>query len=443
MIAVRVAQTSRGLMFAQGRSRYPLQWPAGMWGKMPAAFRDVLADNLAHLLTIDVPLVAQKHGVHLNRPRPCFWSQFRTMELGGIPQALEIYRECTTHALERFRAMRYEFAGDVPRMPPRDPWPSKPRVVVAFSSGKDSLATLGLAREMGLDPIPVYIDDTVSPSENLIKRRHLRRLADMGYPAQLVVNRVERLNDFERWGKGETCLGYLHLLTSFALIALPIAHAFRARYIAVGCEQDMNFTFANKDGFLTNPSFDQTSGWVMQMDMMTRALSGGAVRTMSLIEPLTGFAVSKLLAERYPELARLQVSCDRLDASDEPRWCGACPTCAQTSMALRALGRDPVDVGLPRPMISERDARYYNVFDGAATDQDERTRESKEQQELAFYLAIERGLTGPLVKRFRARFRGGSRRDELAAKYLALYPPGTVPAELRSRLLAVLRDAMK
>ncbi len=443
MIQVKVAETSRGLVFTHGRSRYPLEWPAGMWSKLPGRFRAVLADNLAHALTISTPLVADAEGVRLDRPRPCFWAQYRTMVLGGIPQAVEIYRgESTTKTLERFRALRYEFARDLPRLPSMKPWSTKPRAVVLFSSGKDSLTTLGLAREMGLDPVPVYVDDTVSPTENRLKRARVERLRGMGFPAQLIVNRVEQLNDFERWRRRETCLGYTHLITGFALLALPVARAFRARYIALGNEQDLSFTFTNKDGFLTYPSFDQTSGWMMQLDMMTRMLTGGTVRAMSLIEPLTDFAVMKVLAERYPELAALQVSCDGLDASVRPRWCEACSKCAATWLCLRALGVDPASVAFTREFVSARDARYFALFEGHDADHYERTAESKEQQELAFHLAIERGLKGPLVRRFRARFHDGRRRDELLAKYLALRPPGTVPVELREDLLGILRDAV-
>ena len=465
MIQVRVAESSRGLVFSlapsrsegRGRRRYPLEWPAGIWKKLPARFREVLADNLAHLLTLDTPLVAHAEGVRLNRPRPCFWSEYRTAALGGIPAAVESYpRERTSATLARFRALRYEFDRDLPRMPSARVWPTRPRVVVLFSSGKDSLATLGLAREMGLDPVAVYVDDTVSPGENRLKRERVARLRAMGFPAQIVTNRVEQLNDFARWDGRETCLGYLHMVTSFALIALPVARAFRARYIALGNEQDLSFTFTNKDGFLTYPSFDQTSGWTMQLDLMTRTLTGGAVRTMSLIEPLTGFAVMKTLVERYPELAALEASCDALDSCDEPRWCADCSKCATVWIYLLALGVDPASVGLKRGFASARDARFFALFGpstsrraaslssgGADTDHYERTTESKEQQELAFHLAVERGLAGPLARRFTSRFPDGIRRDELLAKYLALRPPSTVPPELRDGLMRILRDAMK
>lgn len=441
MLSIHVSQTSHGLVFRRGRKRYPLSWPAGVWTKLPRGFRDVLTDHLAHLLTIDLPLVAKADGVKLNRTRPVFWSQFRTMVLGGIPQAVEVYPPTTTEVLERFRATRYEFAGDVPVIPSRKARKTRERAVVLFSSGKDSLASLGLAREMGLDPVPLYIDDTVSPRENRIKRSHLRRLAKMGFPARLVTNRVEQLNDFMNWTGEETCLGYMHMVTGFALIALPVAHALRARYIVLGNQQDMNFPFVNADGFLTYPSFDQTSAWTMQIDRMTRALTGGTVRTLSLIEPLTNLGVMKLLTGRYPELARLMVSCDSLDASDEPRWCQDCSKCARLALMMRAVGADPAAVGIRRDLMNAGDASLYAVFDGRHTDNYERSREAVEEQKLCFMLAIERGLTGPLADLFKSRF-GRRGRAKLLEKFLHLYPPGTVPVELRSPLMHILNEAV-
>ena len=441
MLAINVTETPRGLLFRHGRKRYNLNWPQGLWKRLPKRFREVLTDHLAHLLTIDVPLVAEADGVELNRARPCFWAQFRTMSLGGIPQAIEAYPPPTTAVLDRFRRMRYVFSSLVPRIPPRTSWRTRRRAVVLFSSGKDSLTSLGLAREMGLDPVPVYIDDTVSPGENRIKRRHLSRLGRMGFPAQLVTNRVEQLNDFNNWTGEETCLGYMHMVTGFALIALPIARAFRARYIVLGNQQNMNFPFVNKDGFHTYPSFDQTSNWTMQIDRMTSVLTGGAVRTVSLIEPLTNVGVMKVLFERYPDLGKLLVCCDSLDASTEPRWCQKCSKCARLALILRALGVDPERVGIREKMLSPSHARLYAVFGGGETDNYERSTEAREEQALCFMLAGERGLTGPLVDRFRKQF-GRRGKAKLLKKFLKLYPAGTVAMELREGLLRILKEAL-
>ena len=444
MLRVNVSETDDGLLFRHARKRYPLTWPEGVWKNAPQPLREVLADHLALLMTHDLPLVAHAAGVELNRPMPLFARAFRIATLGGIPGQVETYPdEHTADVLDRYRRTRYVFSDVTPRRPPAGKWETKPRAVVLFSSGKDSLASLGLAQEMGLDPVAVYVDDAVSPPENRIKRRHLRKLASLGIEPRLIVNRVEQLNDFGRWNNVETALGYMHMVTGFALLALPIAIAGNARYIVLGNQQNMNFPFRNKDGHLTYPSFDQTSSWTSHLDSMMQVLTGGSVRVTSLVEPLTNIAITKLLFERYGELGRLLVCCDSLDACDEPRWCQACSKCARIAMMLRAFGVDPASVGIRKDMMSERDADFYALFEGERTDNYERSDEAKEEQMLAFLLADEHGLGGELMKRFRREFatRAGHLRERLVAKFMKLYPMGTVPAELRSPLNAILTDA--
>ena len=445
ILRVNVTETADGLLFRHARKQYPLTWPTGVWRKLPKGFREVLTDHLALLLTHDLPLVAGADGVELNRPRPLFSRAFRIVTLGSIPQAVESYDESTDEVIARYRSTEYRFSDDTPRRPPAKKWKTRPRAVVPFSSGKDSLASLGLAREMGLEPIGVYIDDTVSPSENRIKRKHLERLAAMGCPTQLVVNRVEQLNDFANWSGEETMLGYMHMMTGFTFIALPIARAFNARYIVLGNQQNMNFPFRNKDGYLTYPSFDQTSAWTSHLDSMMQVLTTGSVRVFSLIEPLTNIAIMKLLFERYPDLAELLVCCDSLDASAEPRWCQECSKCARLALMMRAFGVDPADVGISRDMLGEAHADCYALFAGTKTDNYERSDEAREEQMLAFLLADEKGAQGELMTRFRREFGARARHlhDRLIAKFMKPYPLGTVPTDLRQPLTRILTDAMQ
>jgi hypothetical protein len=442
MLNIHVTETGRGLLFRHGRKRYALTYPEGVWSRVPAKLRAVITDHLAHLLTMDVPMIAREDGVTLNRPRPAFGQLGRILALGTIPGAVEAYAPSTAETLARHRALRYVFSSEVPALPPRRAPKVRDRAIVLFSSGKDSLASLGLAREMGLDPVALYIDDTTSPPENRIKRRHLRRVAKMGVETMLVTNRVERLNDFANWTGEESCLGYMHMVTTFALVGLVAAVAKRARFIVIGNQQNMNFPFVNKDGFRTVPFFDQTTNWTLQIDRMTRAFTADTVRTMSLIEPLTDVGVMKLLIERYPDLAELMVCCDSLDASDQPRWCMRCPKCARLGLMMHALGFDPDRVSHGRVMLDEGDAPYYPLFGGHATDNYERPVESVEEQELCFLLAMDRGLAGPLVERFQREFGRRRRKKKLLAKFLQLYPPATVPVALRQRLMGLLKDAV-
>ena len=108
---------------------------------------------------------------------------------------------------------------------------------------------------------------------------------------------------------------------------------------------------------------------------------------------------------------------------------------------MRATGFDPRQAGLGRVMTDARDARLYSVFGGSRTDQYERSVEAVEEQKLCFMLALERGLMGPLVERFKTCFRTRGK-EKLLDKFLMLYPPGTVPVELREPLMRILGEAV-
>ena len=313
MIKLGVKETVRGLLFRQGRKRCELAWPRGMWRKLPARFREVLGDHLAHLLTIDLPLAAGAEGVEINRARPCFWGEFNTLMLGSIPQAAGTRPRSTTRVLKAFRGIHYRFTTDVPKVPPRRTWKTKPRAVVLFSEDKGSVASLGLARDMGLDPVAVYVDDTVSPGERRIQRSRLEMLKRMGIPAEVVTNEVERLIEPGGRKRGGVRLGPMHRVTASVFLALPVAHALGARYIILGNPQAVNLPFVNQEGFYTYPCFDRTSSWTMQMDGMMRMLTGGGVRVLSLVEPLTLAAVTKLILSHYPQFLDLILSPDCLD----------------------------------------------------------------------------------------------------------------------------------
>jgi len=314
MIKLGVKETMSGLVFRHGRTRYSVSWPRGVWRKLPARFREVLGDHLAHLLTIDLPLAAGAEGVELNRARPCFWGEFNTLMLGSIPQTVGTRPRSTTRVLKAFRGIRYRFTTDVPKIPPRRTWKTKPRAVVLFAADKGSVASLALAHEMGLDPVAVYIDDAVSPGERRIRRSRLEMLQRMGIPVEVVTNEVERLVELGGRKRGGIRLGPMHRVTASVFLALPVAHALGARYIVLGDPQDMNFPFVNKEGFYTYPCFDRTSSWTMQIDAMIRMLTGGGVRVLSLIEPMTLAAVTKLILSHYPQFLDLILSPDCLDA---------------------------------------------------------------------------------------------------------------------------------
>jgi len=432
-------QTARGISITHRRRQYRLNYPAGIWPAYPRKARDVLTDNLAHLLTINLPFTAGFDGLGYNTAEPMLKPLFDSMVVGGIPGAVESYADSTAERIRQFLNTSYTFWSNIAK---RETFrrSTRERAIVTVSCGKDSLLSLAVCRELGLDPVPVYINDTISPSENGLKLRHSKRLArEFGLDFQIMANEVEQLNDFRNWDSNETCLGYMHMMTGFCLISLPIAHYFKARYIVVGNQQNMNFGFMNRDGYWTWPSFDQTSYWTRQQDRMVQMLSGGAMNVVSVIEPLTNIAIMDLLCNRYPDFTKYLVSCDSLDASDEPRWCHGCNECARLQMMIHAVGGDPRTAGYHHDLLQLRHRKFYRIFDGREVDSYEKSDEARDEQLLAFLMAWKNGTRGPLMSRFERDLlpEAKSREGELRRRFLAVHEPTTAPPRLRRRLLGL------
>ncbi|NOZ24247.1 MAG: hypothetical protein GXP25_24490 [Planctomycetes bacterium] len=430
-------ETARGLGLTCGGRKLRLDYPDKIWRAYPRAAKAVLVDNLAHVLTINMPLVSGAETVRYNTAVPVFKPAYDSMVIEGIPGSVEPYPEDTAEVIRRFLNINYIFESNDAKHPV---WKSKgsERAVVATSCGKDSLLSLAVCHELGLDPVPVYINDTVSPTENRIKQKFLKKLTkEFGFECHIVTNAIEQINDFETWGKDETCLGYMHMMTGFALILLPFAHYYKARYIVLGNQQNMNFGFLNKDGYWTWPSFDQTHYWTKRQDTMVRVLTGGATHVVSVIEPLTNIAIMRVLMHEYPDFAKYLVSCDCLDASAESRWCHNCSKCARMQMLIRAAGSDIREVGFSEDMIEKKHRKFYCLFDGSEVDNYERSAESRDEQLLAFFMAWQNGASGPLMIEFEKDFLAEAmeREEELQKRFFTFYHPFAIPDKLRKRVL--------
>jgi len=405
-----------------------------------------MMDNAAHLFTINAPLVSGIRRVSYNTARPLFKPLFDRMVLKGIPHSVDDYAESTDEVIRQFLSTEYVFDSPVEKMPPaKSVKRPRSRAVVAFSSGKDSLLSLALARELGLDPVAVYVNDTVSPSENSFKLARIRSLGrETDVPFVVVRNELERLNDFETWSMPETCVGYTHMMTGFCFVSLPVAHARGAGFIVLGNQRNMEFGYVNKDGYATYPSYDQTQAWMRTQREMVELMSAGSASVTSLIAPLTNIAIMRILHNRYPEFAKHQVSCDSLNASDEPRWCHECSKCARLSIMMLSTGASPKSVGMRKSMLGKGSERFYAVFGGSGVDCYEQSRQSVDEQKFAFYLAYRNGARGYLIDRFRRRFLDEvrSREDELHRMFFSFNDMSIVPSFLRRGLASVCGEEL-
>lgn len=415
-----------------------------VWQEYPKQDKLFFIDNYAHISTINVPLVANEKELNYNTGFPILKPFFNQIIIKNMANATADYNINTNKAIKQFLEIKYNFIN-------RTIFPDfksilGDRAIIPFSSGKDSLSTLALANELNLSPIPIYINDTICPSENKLKLKFNKLIQkEFGFQSEIITNNIEKLNDYETYKQEESCLGYTHMTTGFSLLALPYLHFYKANQIIIGNQQDMNFSFTNKDGFKTYPSYDQTDEATHLQNLMIKQATNKQASVYSLIKPITNIAITKILWQRYPEFAKYQVSCDIADAYNEYRWCHQCNKCARTYLFTKAVNGDTKKLEFRDNLFDKQYKKYYSLFseDKKEIDCYEKSTEARDQQLLAFYMAKD-NAEGYLIDLFKLKYleEAQEREDELKNKFFKIYKNNQIPNKLQNHLRSILKEEL-
>lgn len=439
---IEFKEFSKGLDFGFNKKNFKLSYPKNIWKSYSG--KDFFANDLAGLLTICTPLVAGFNEVKYNTTVPFFNKEFRKMVLRDIPSAVEDYKDETKETLDRFFKIKYKFANGKIKKPVFEEEVEE-KAVIPISFGKDSLLSLGVCKEIGLEPSCFYVNDTVSPTENRIKIRAGRNIAKKeGIKFDIILNEVEKLNDFEYWNKKESCLGYSHLITSFVFLALPLTAYYKARYIIMGNEGDLNESFKNKNGFWTYASYDQTIKGTKNLNKLIGKATRKKVSVKSIIEPLGDIAVMKILHNRYKELGKYQISCGCLDAVNEPRWCHKCTSCAFLFTTAKGVGVNPKKLGFRKNMFDKKFLKYHLLFSDKEVDRYDKSKDAKEENMFVFYLAYKNRAKGYLIDLFKKKFlkEAKSKEDKLYKKYFKIGKFINYPKQ-KHEILSIYKEELK
>lgn len=442
---LRCDKSKNGLLINFDNKKFSLSYPKKIWKSYPNSVKGVLIDNLAHLLTINFPLVAGIKKLKYNTSSPLFKSFFDTVVINSLPGAVEDYKIKTEDAIKQFLNIDYEFDGSEIKLPSYYNFEPEEKAVVSLSCGKDSLLSLAVCNEIGLNPVAVYVNDTVSPSENKIKIKFGNKLCkENDIEFHVVRNEIEKLNDFESWRKKETCVGYTHMVTGFSLIALPFLHHSRSKYIVIGNQKNMEFKFCNKDGFFTYPSFDQSIEWMKEQDKMIKTMTDRKAGIVSVIEPLTNIAIIRILNKRYGKFAKYEISCDSLDGSREKRWCHNCSKCARLSLMIKGNKIDVKTVGFKKNLLNKGNIDLYCLFGGKKVGIYEKSMEARDEQLLAFYMAYRNGEKGYLIDLFKEKFleEAKSREDELIKRFFSIQDSVTMPKNIKKSVFSIYKEEL-
>jgi creatinine amidohydrolase/Fe(II)-dependent formamide hydrolase-like protein/7-cyano-7-deazaguanine synthase in queuosine biosynthesis len=231
---------------------------------------------------------------------------------------------------------------------------SRQRHAVLSSGGKDSLLTYGLMREIGRETHAVFLNESGRHwFTALTAYRHFAaRIPDTAKVwtnSDRVFAWMLRQLPFVRPDfadvRSDEYPIRLWTVAVFLFGALPVLRKRGIGRLLIGDEHDTT----RRATFRGIPHYD---GLYDQSRFFDEAMSryfrrkGWNIAQFSILRPLSELLVQKTLAERYPELLRLQVSCHAAHRGDGVvRPCGRCEKCRRIVAMLVALGRDPGECG--------------------------------------------------------------------------------------------------
>lgn len=381
-----------------------ITYPNNLWKPLPKTLKDKLLNNIAYSYTAHLPLVLNcniRLEFNTEYPQVCSWSNQSFMKF--LPSYWHAYKSKRgTHILPILKTIlnttyTFEPAHDEVYNFPKT---SEKHVVLPFTFGKDSYLTYELVKKLGLKPILFWINDPLSPYESKHKKDLFKAFSKQtGDNIFCIESECETLREME-----EGYFGWEIPLTTWAILAIPLAYKWKAKYVVFSNEKSCDSFFYDQDGLKVIPDYEQSSQAVDEISHVTQSLSKGNLFTTSLLQGLDDLAIVAILKSLSKEtIFNSLMSCGSSHEDDESRWCNTCSKCARLYLYLSANGIDPIkEAGFKENMFKMSKIGLYNSFGKTAEgDLYDSFGLNTEEQSLAFYLCYLRGLRDPLVREFK------------------------------------------
>jgi creatinine amidohydrolase/Fe(II)-dependent formamide hydrolase-like protein len=261
---------------------------------------------------------------------------------------------------EIYTRARIEFEG--PADPATADWPSdRRRHAVLSSGGKDSLLTFGLLREMGREAHPVYVNEsgrhwyTALNSYRSMKTTWPRTARVWTNSDRVFSWMLRHLpfvrQDFARVRSDEYAIR-LWTVAVFLFGAMPVLRRRAIGRLLIGDEYDTSRRLRHEGIPHYDGLFDQ-SRWFDETLTRYFGSKGWSVSQFSVLRPFSELLIQKILALRYPDLLRDQVSCHAAHLEGERVLpCGRCEKCRRIVGMLTAVDADPTACGYTPEQIA-------------------------------------------------------------------------------------------
>ena len=450
-LAIKSEITDEGITISTKGKKYKIVYPKEIWNDYSETNKEFLLDNLTFIKTCYLAASQNKKGIIYSTSLPLMDTFNFKSTMYDIPSTAMMDNAKTAEYIKRFLNSDFIFSSYdavIPEITRRRKQAQKKKTVavIPFTAGKESLLTLGLCLELGIKPVPVYIDEDPEHPETKHKEDIMKTIEkDYGIKVYRLTSETgKRLrlgeNPDNNWGIGSQMIGYL-------LELMPFVEYFDADYVLFGNEYGCEEFIYDKEGYKSSFCFDQRSEWTKQMSSITKLITNNRTEVGSIVSPLYEIGLLKILHTRYPFLAQMQMSCfsDTEEGKDNI-WCGNCPKCGWLFAFFKALGIDTYKVGYKDDMFKKAYIKNFSVFGGDETYSKEALGNGAEEQAFAMCLAAERGEKGELIEEFKkmpvydkikANFKN------LQKKYFSQYESVTVPYELKERLMDLFEETFE
>jgi len=449
---VNASYDNDSVIISLGGREYRIKYPEDIWNPLREDVKTSIVDHLAFLATNYLPIVAEKKGVRYNTRLPMFdCFSFKSNAMDMPSSAVLDWRNPYDYVRDYIN-LDFVFSSERPIVW-RETFETDDTVIISFTSGKESLLTLAVCLELGLNPILINI---VEPSNTYEKRHKAEILKGINEEFKVqyytVPHEVGLFHDARHMGLRPTSLGWGNQLMYYLFIYLPFIIKHRAKYLFYGNEHSCDFEVTSPEGFRSNFCYDQSSHWTIQQDIILRTLTGGSASVGSLVGPLNEIAVVKCLHKGFPELAKYQMSCFCEDeVTREYRWCCNCSKCARNYAFIKAIGGDTEKVGFWREMFSEECEGLFSALNGKETYGFDRSGLGREEQELALLLASNRNRGDPFLQKFRVKTDLGMRCEEadndplnsLEEYYFTPQEYPAIPEDFKERVYEIYERLLK
>jgi hypothetical protein len=444
-----IEQNDSGVVVRFNNEKFSVKYPENIWHNFPGNMKDFFMDNYLFLKSIHFPLILNVDKIKLNTSSPFLKSFFLTMQFMDIPSVSDSDEVQPEKLFKKFYNSIFKFKNDKVKYPDPNFNVNDNSSILSSSFGKDSLLTLALTREIGINTRPVWIEEKGASIENRYKRKLIKKFKEeFDINVEKVINDTILLHSYKYLNlSNESYYIISHLLTEYAFLLTPFLFKYGSDYLFFGNEQSCNMTYMSNDGYRCYPVFDQSVTWMEEISKILKITLGRNIHVSSLVEPLHDMAIIKILHNRYPEFAKYQYSCfpDETTINNFKRWCCNCSKCARLYIFFKALNINTKKLGFRNGMLSKNHMKYYPIF---GLNKDSSSYDSsgvgRDEQLLAFLLATKNKVKGELIDEFKKRFMKEveSREDELRKKFFSIHKSVTIPKKIKTKILPIYKEEL-